>query len=174
MADYLPTASPCSDTTVAKSLMIWFTSNKSLCGKQDDSHEAPGGCRCRGQAHGHQRALRGSQEPGMSPESPYKSESRLGSKYSLLTPRSHLKLSEHPRAKSSSLGTDPGPAPGGLQSSAGQCPTLCCRPGRGAKRLSRAEHSVYTAYRPTSPIVTSLSYSLGNSLTEGSCLSLSG
>lgn len=34
VADYLPTASPCSDTTVAKSLMIWFTSNKSLCGNK--------------------------------------------------------------------------------------------------------------------------------------------
>lgn len=27
-------ASPCSDTMEAKSLMIWFTSNKSLCGNK--------------------------------------------------------------------------------------------------------------------------------------------
>lgn len=29
-----PMASPCSDTMEVKSLMIWFTSNKSLCGNR--------------------------------------------------------------------------------------------------------------------------------------------
>ena len=31
---YPPMASPCSDTMEAKSLMIWFTSNRSLCGNK--------------------------------------------------------------------------------------------------------------------------------------------
>lgn len=75
-------ASPCSETMEAKSLMIWFTSNRSLCGKKRTTIRSLG-LQFRGQGHG--------QEPEMSLGSRPNSETLLGSE--ALSP--NLKVKGH-------------------------------------------------------------------------------
>ena len=110
---YPPMASPCSETMEAKSLMIWFTSNRSLCGKKRTAVRSLGP-QFRGQGH--------SQEPEMSQGRPLNSKTLLGSE--ALSPNAKVKAhTEHPGAVSALPGCrGPRAGPWRVQSSAEQRP----------------------------------------------------
>lgn len=154
---YPPMASPCSDTMEARSLMIWFTSNRSLCGNKMAA------IRSRARPP---RVLNESQGPETSPGSPRKSETLLGSE--ILSPDPEAKPhAEDPRAVRS-LAVYRGAWKVAVQSRARLWPQHCpAGLTKGAKRL-RAEGTVCTSHRPVSPADTSLLIpSQGGSLTEG-------